>query len=284
MVTFVILNYKNMKDTIECIHSIKELNTSKKISIVVVDNHSECPQDMKKIKPLCDKLIELNENVGFAKGNNVGANYAIDKYHPDFLVVINNDTIIEEKDFIEKIYALEKETRFDVLGPKILTKGGESVNPFKAYQTIEEVDEELSKSKKLIKIYQSKVLRTLLKAYFRLKYLLIKPYHQENGAKRQFGVALHGCALIFSKKYYQKHNDVFYNETFMYHEEEFLEYRRRKENLIFVYDPDITIFHKEGATLNKRFQDNYEKLIFKEKERMSSLSKLRKVLEENKEI
>jgi hypothetical protein len=42
------------------------------------------------------------------------------------------------------------------------------------------------------------------------------------------GVPLHGSALIFSREYMMQFDDIFYNDTFSYAEEDFLNYRRIK--------------------------------------------------------
>ena len=287
MVSFVILHYKNLKDTIECIESIKNNISYKQseISIVVVDNNSLNTSEEKELKKYTDDLILLDENKGFAKGNNIGCDYAIKKYNPEFLCVINNDTVINQSDFIDEIYKMYDKYEFDILGPKIITNNGDSVNPFYAYETIDVINEKISYSKKLIKIYQNIILRNLLKIYLKVKYTFIKQKHLENGKKSQLNVALHGCALIFSKKYYKKYKDVFYNETFLYHEEEFLNYRKNRDKLITLYDKDLEIFHKEGSSLDLSFEsDYYKKMIFRNEEIIKSLTLLKKVIEENKEI
>lgn len=91
------------------------------------------------------------------------------------------------------------------------------------------------------------------------------------------GEPLHGCALIFSKKYYKKYKDVFYNDTYLFHEEEFLYYRCKHDNLVFLYSPSIELIHKEGMSLNNRFNNNYEKMIFRNEEILKSLKKLEDV-------
>ena len=58
----------------------------------------------KELKKYTKDLVLLTENVGFAKGNNAGCEYAIKKYQPDFLCVINSDTVIEQSEFIDIIY------------------------------------------------------------------------------------------------------------------------------------------------------------------------------------
>jgi GT2 family glycosyltransferase len=274
-----------MKDTIECIESINKLKINKGYSIIVVDNASMSNEDVKLIKKYTKDIVLLKENVGFANGNNIGCKYAIDKYNPDFLIVINNDTLILQSDFVGRIYSCYKKTKFDILGPKILTDGGESVNPFPAYKTLDEIRYNIAKSKKLIKIYQNPFLRNLLNIYMTLKKIIIKPVHLENGKYSMMNVALHGCALIFSKKYYKKYSDVFYSGTFLYHEEEFLEYRREKDNLITYYDSDIEIFHKEGSSLDMNFnKSKYKKLIFRNKYIIDSLSKLEEIKQNSSSI
>lgn len=282
-VVFVILHYKNIKDTLECISSIRKLK-NKNYKIVVVDNCSGIKEDTLKLQKQADDLYVSEKNLGFAKGNNKGIEIA-KKYKPEFIAVINNDTTINQKDWIERVKKLYLKSEFDVFGPKIITNDGDSVNPFPAYKTLEEVNAAIKKSKKLISIYKSKFKRYLLQKYIKLKRLIKKPKHLQNSNEYLEDVSLHGCALIFSKKYYEKYEYCIYNETFLYHEEEFLEYRRKKDNLKFVYDPTIEIFHKEGSSLAFNYNDNlYKKLIFREENIIKSLTLLKEIMEQNKGI
>lgn len=271
MIGFVILHYKNLNDTLEAIASIRK-NTSKKHKIVVVDNASLNSGDAKMLSKRCDDLIINSTNLGFAKANNIGCQRAIEKYSPDFLCVINNDILICQKHFDEKVCKLYMETSFDILGPKILTDGGDSVNPFPVYQTDNEVIHAIKNAKMWIHIYRNPLLRYLYHFYKKLK--PEKKHVFENGKKRSFQVGLHGCALIFSKKYYQKYSDVFYPNTFLYHEEEFLYERAKRDRLVMMYDPQIEVFHKEGASLNQSFSVSEEKMIFRYTEMVHSLEKL----------
>lgn len=285
MISFIILHYKNIKDTIECIDSIKKIKTNKNVTIIIVDNNSLNQDEIEKLKDYTNDIIINEDNLGFAKGNNIGCKYAINKYNPDFLCVINNDTIINQSNFIDEIYSCYENTKFDMMGPKIITNGGDSVNPFPAYETLDEVNDKIKYHNKLIKIYKNKFLRILLAKYIKIKRLFKKEVKIKNGIKSEYGVALHGCAIIFSKKYYKKYNDIFYNDTFLYHEEEFLNYRKNRDNLITYYDSNLEIFHKEGASLNENFKNSdYEKLIFINKEIVKSLEKLKSIMETNKGI
>ena len=270
MTSFIILHYKNLKDTIECIESINKIDGDK--SIIVVDNNSTTKKEQKIILKYTEDLILLKENMGFAKGNNEGCKYAIKKYHPDFLCIINNDIIIEQQDFCKKVTNDYEKYEFDALGPKILTDGGDSVNPFKTYDTIIEINSEIKKCKRKIRIFSSKTLSIIYKFLSNIKHLIIrKQIKFENGKSMQFDVSLHGCAIIFSRKYYEKFDDVFYNNTFLYHEEEFLSLRRDKYKLNFMYDPYLEVFHKESASVNNEYKNNREKIVFRNNERLKSL-------------
>lgn len=277
MTCFIILHYKNIKDTIECIESIKKINGQ--YGIIVVDNNTTTTEDEILIKKYTNDFIKLDENLGFAKANNIGCKYAIKKYNPDFLVVSNNDIIIEDKNIINKIEYVYKIDKFDMLGPKINTNNGQSVNPFPVYKTKEEVINQINKTKKLIKIYNNIILRNLFNLYMNIKYKFKEKRLVYNGNNKEYNVALHGCFIIFSKKYYEKYEDVFYDETFLYHEEEFLYQRIIKDKLISIYDPSIKVFHKEGASLDFNYKNDYKKIIFKNKEILKSLELLNKNIE-----
>lgn len=276
MIAFIILHYNNLKDTIECIESIIKQKTNKTKQIIIVDNHTLNFSQEEELKKYPIHLIKLNENIGFAKANNIGCEYAIKNFEPDFIVVSNNDIVIEDEQFINKIYEIDKKEKFDMLGPSIRTEGGQSVNPFPVYKTKEEVEYQIEKTKKLIKIYNNIVLRNLLKWYITIKSFLKGKRLVYNGTTKEYNVALHGCFIIFSKKYYKKYDSIFYNETFLYHEEEFLYQRVLYDKLVSIYDPSIEVLHKEGASLNHKFKkQKYAKLIFKNEQILKSLELLK---------
>lgn len=284
MINFIILHYKNMHDTLECIASIRKLETDKQVKIVVVDNASTNQTEQAQLKKEADDVLFLEKNIGFAKGNNAGAIFAVEKYHPDFLVVINSDVVIEQKNFLKTIYSLHDKYQFDILGPKILPEESDSVNPFPAYKTLDEVQQRIKYVRKLIKIYNNVIFRNLLSFYLKLKKNFKKEEKLANGKNDILGEPLHGCALIFSRQYYQKYKDIFYNETFLFHEEEFLYYRCKQDNLVFVYSPEIELIHKEGQSLDKEFNTNYQKLIFKNQEILKSLILLEDIMINKKRI
>lgn len=282
MISFIILNYKSLTDTLNCIDSIFNIKTDYKKSIIVVDNNSTSLEEQLLLKEKKVDSIFLEQNVGFSRGNNIGCEFAIEKYNPDFLCVINSDIIISQSDFINQIYELYDLYNFDVLGPKILPENSESSNPFPAYKTLEKIDERISYTKKILFIYKNFFLRNLMAFYLKYKNIFVPQKLPKIVNFDVVGEPLHGCALIFSKKYYRKYKNVFCNEMFLFHEEEFLYHRCIKDGLIFLYSPRIELIHLEGQSLNKEFKKNYKKVIFKNKKILESLMILKNILEGEK--
>jgi len=63
-------------------------------------------------------LIENKENYGFAKGNNIAIEYTIKYDEPEYILLLNNDTIVAP-DFLEKMIAVaQSDSKIGLLGPK----------------------------------------------------------------------------------------------------------------------------------------------------------------------
>ncbi|WP_292474698.1 glycosyltransferase family 2 protein [Methanosphaera sp.] len=63
-------------------------------------------------------LIKNNENYGFAKGNNIAIDYTIKYDNPDYILLLNNDTIVDPN-FLEKmINVAQNDSKIGLLGPK----------------------------------------------------------------------------------------------------------------------------------------------------------------------
>lgn len=278
MISFVILHYKNLDDTISCIKSINNLYDNDKISIIVVDNNSLKDEEKKELKKYTNDLLLLNENLGVAKAYNKGADYARKNYKPDFICVMNNDIEIKQKEFIKNTLNVYNKTKFDMLGPKIICEG-DSVNPFPVYDTLEKINKRIEKNNQLISIYSNKVKAILLESYLKIKHFIKKPIKLVNGENEVENVALHGCCIVFSKKYYEKNELLLPNDTFLFHEEEFLYFRCIQNNFKSVYSPTIEIIHKEGQAMKTDKKNVIVRKRFKYIECNKSLRILKSKLE-----
>lgn len=100
MISIILVNYCNFKDTIETIESLKKQKTKYKYKIILVDN---CSPDNSYIElkkyykdDLDVDLILSDKNGGFSYGNNIGIKYAELNYQSEYFLLINNDTIADE--------------------------------------------------------------------------------------------------------------------------------------------------------------------------------------------
>ncbi len=108
MVSIISVNYNGYKDTCELIESLQEHETYP-YEIIIVDNASKNNEGEKLKNAYPDiTIICSKENLGFAKGNNLGIRYAKGEY----LLFLNNDTIITSP-ILEKLIKPLQE-RFDV--------------------------------------------------------------------------------------------------------------------------------------------------------------------------
>lgn len=115
MVAVVLVNFNGEIYIRKCLDSIYN-QTYKNILVVVVDN---CSTDSsiqiiaESYKDVC--LIQNSENTGFAKGNNIGIDYAMSR-GADFVLLLNVDTWIE-RDMVENLVKYASSTVVTV--PKI---------------------------------------------------------------------------------------------------------------------------------------------------------------------
>jgi GT2 family glycosyltransferase len=282
---FVILHYniKSIKDTIECINSILE-KKYKNFTIIVVENGSN-DGSLEKLKKFTNRktkieILESKKNLGFARGNNLGCTYAKKKYDPNFLIVLNNDTIIRENFLFEIIDQEFKNSRFHVLGPDIINKGDYHINPYKGEANeydIKYVLKWLEIKEKKIKFSFYNILRKLSIYFQRVRGINKKYSHK----KRRENVTLAGAALIFSRRYIEKYEDIFNSSTFLYGEEVLLNLRRIEDDLIYVYTPKLKIYHKEGKATEFK---GIEKEFFYIKQAIISRKKILDLIEKEKEI
>jgi len=285
---FVILHYETLADTMECVDSIISNVDYPALEIVIVDNGSvKHPAGSLTEKYRKDPRVHVlinNKNLGFARGNNAGYAYARTVLQADFVIAVNNDTLVKQPDFVQKITSRYTQDRYDILGPDILSlKDGSHQNPRR------EVLDRAHVVKKYIRYFRA----TLMLNYLLLDTLVIRakklispgsklpganngPVNPEN--KEMTGVKLHGSAVVFSPDYLKRYEHAFYPETYLYCEESILFYFVRKDRLVSVYYPDTCIYHKEDVTtdyLNKR---DFKKRRFYLKHNIQSAKVLLKLI------
>lgn len=115
LVSIITINYNESEVTLDLLQSIRKLNYPN-IEVIVVDNASpnDNPDVIKERFPEIT-LIKSPENLGFAGGNNLGVKQA----KGDYLLFINNDTVVP-LNFIEPlVQTLKEDPRIGMVSPKI---------------------------------------------------------------------------------------------------------------------------------------------------------------------
>ncbi len=118
LVYVVILNWNNAQDTIECLRSLNGSNYQP-YAPIVVDNGSTngSVREIREAYPKI-KIIELDTNSGYAGGNNFGIQYALDS-GADYVMVLNNDTLVEPTMLGELVKYAESDSNIGMIGPKM---------------------------------------------------------------------------------------------------------------------------------------------------------------------
>ena len=229
-ISYVILHYKNLNDTIKCIESLLR-TTNNDSNLIVVDNGSGDGSGEKLKKKYQDmpqiKVLLLENNVGFSKGNNAGYIYVKKNYDSDFIVVTNNDVVFYQKNFEETIKKIYAQSQFYVLGPDVyIPRHKDHQNPlFKTpinkQQLINEIKEYKYYRKNPLK-FEKRLKIHALKNRLCSKYKVINfLYSTLRGKdvldykKRYENVGLQGSCLIFSKKFIMK-EDKLSNQNHFY--------------------------------------------------------------------
>ncbi len=65
-------------------------------------------------------VIQNDENYGFAEGNNIGVAYALNAFDPDYILLLNNDTIVDRHFLRALVDVAENDEQIGLLQPKML--------------------------------------------------------------------------------------------------------------------------------------------------------------------
>jgi GT2 family glycosyltransferase len=117
-IAIVILNWNGLRDTLECLESLKTIVYPNYV-IVVIDNGSR-GNDAEVIKEkfgdfVC--LIEEEKNLGFAGGCNVGIRWALHS-GAKYVLLLNNDIVVDPDFLIELVNVAENDVQIGIVGPK----------------------------------------------------------------------------------------------------------------------------------------------------------------------
>ena len=292
---FVILHYIAAEETEKCVESLLRLAGDKKI--IIVDNASpngsgKKLQEMYRDEAAVEVLLS-HENLGFARGNNLGYRYSAE-FHPDYVVVMNNDMEILQPDFIQRIGEIDRREAFHVLGPDVYSvktgahQSPETLRPM-TFERLQRRIAFLRKNQRYpIRLYVRSAARRILMQSPPGRRLWQK-YDQRRtqarvGGEIDYGkvyrsVPLHGSCVIFSKRYMERRPYAFFPETFMYMESAILNYECLRDGMKQVYDPSIRVLHYEDAATDRAYKNGYKKSLFKNARMLESAEAFARLME-----
>ena len=102
-----------------CIESIEKNTSYSKYEIIIVNDGSSEPEFMKYLAKTKHRVLNLPNNVGFAKANNEGFKVAKGNY----IITLNADTIVRKDWLSTMINTLQSDENVAVVGPTVLYIG-----------------------------------------------------------------------------------------------------------------------------------------------------------------
>jgi len=142
LIYLIILNWNCWPETIDCVNSCLKL-TYPNFRILLIDNASSDDSEKKLRKYFPDiEFIQTGANFEYAKGNNIGIRYALNK-GAEFIWILNPDVKVE-KDSLSQLMDVFKENAFaGICGPRIIQGNEEhriyydglSIYPDQSYQS-----------------------------------------------------------------------------------------------------------------------------------------------------
>ncbi|XOU94766.1 MAG: glycosyltransferase family 2 protein [Candidatus Kerfeldbacteria bacterium] len=230
LVYIIILNWNGIKDTRECLKSLKKISYQN-YKVILIDNGSENNEGelIKKEYSEFIHLIKNKENLGFAEGNNVGITYALNN-NSDYVLFLNNDTTVESNFLDQMVLTVEnnKENNVGMVASKI----------FDYYK----------------KNHINAVWSTIKKngIFIGQGYDMIDNGQYDN-TKYVFGPS--GCCGLYSSKLLREikmKSGFFDKDLFAYHEDIDLNFRAQLINWKCVYDSKSIIYHKHSRSLGNK--------------------------------
>lgn len=237
----VLLNYNTAEDAVVAASSITENAISDDYIICFVDGCSTKDNQVQiftsaNIHNTC--VLTLDENVGYARGNNAGVRYLLGEYRITHLVIMNPDVEIRKRGLIDNLIDNLSELDESYCGiqplvwtPHIGNDANKQVCIRKVYSYFDCIMDSFYPIRKLF-----------VKKYQEMVYYKERPYKQ----LIDFEVPS-GCFFIIKTDAFMKVG-MFDERTFLYAEEIILGYKLREEHYKFVLDPSWMVIHEGGKS------------------------------------
>ncbi len=119
-VSIITLNWDGLEYTIECLASLKKI-TYPNYEVIVVDNGSKGNDAQVLEERFGDyiHLIKNDRNYGSCGGVNIGMSYVLNNSNSDYLLLLDNDTVVDPEFLTEMVKVAEADPAIGIAGAKI---------------------------------------------------------------------------------------------------------------------------------------------------------------------
>ena len=227
----VVLNYLNYDQTILCVRDLLAQDHPE-LEVIIVDNHSPNESFARLQEAFADEsrvtAIQTHDNLGYAGGNNHAARWRLEHGAVDFLLIINNDVRLPDRETVRRLaeFAGDKGDLGGV-GPAVVTRNGFPQGPYRRPRA---------------------ALRTL-RNLFPIFPLVFRFWRRANKEKKAGPCyAIVGAFMLLKAEAFARAG-LFDEQTFLGAEEYILAERFRRIDLRFYHYPLVTVIHnhQEGA-------------------------------------
>jgi GT2 family glycosyltransferase len=256
---FVVLNYMNYCDAIECVSSLLAIKRND-YKIIIVDNYSQNESIIELQHYFCGNekvnVISAPANLGYSGGNNIGIKWLRDR-SIDNIIIATSDTVLISEDILEIFDSLELKN-VGIVGPSILSLDGALENPALIAPNI-------IYFANLFFYKQMKFLRnTLYKLFPYIELRRINSLENEklNLLKKNSATdlsqpinvyMLHGAFYFLTKRFFNKIG-LLDDNIFMYGEEDLLSWQCELNGLDRLFIPSISVLHKGGKCIESVYK------------------------------
>ena len=235
-VVISLLNFNGLKNTLDCLESLKNVKRDNfKLIIAVVDNFSKEEFDLKSGHagdiPLT--VIKNKKNLGFSGGHNAGIKYALEN-KADYVLVLNNDTYVDRDFLAELLKTAESDTSIGILVPKIYFAPGFEFHK-QRYSTRE-------------------LGRVFWYGGGKMDWANVIGRHRgvDEVDKGQYDKTEEteiatGCCMLIRKEVFENVG-LFNDKYFLYYEDSDLSMRLKRKGFKIVYVPNSIIWHKNAGS------------------------------------
>lgn len=235
--------------------SLSRLSGFPDLSVLIVDNASgdaAVATLQKEIAELTNvRLLVASANLGYFGAARFGAEDYLSRGNslPDWLIVCNNDVLIDDQEFLEKLFR-NNPIKVGVIGPRIQTL------PLKVDQNPLLQERPGWKKRLVLRLCSSNYWAALARDWLyskkrslklRIGRTVSRAQPAENAALRPI-YAAHGAFMIFSRRFFEA-GGYFDENLFLNCEEISVAEICRSLRLPVVYDPTLSVQHYEHVTV-----------------------------------